>query len=1093
MRNINKNEQYKNTNKGKKSHRIAKNGISIFIVGVFLALFLFSTVSAFEFDNVKSFDKIQNKISIDNMFGFGGTIVDYTLTSNTDYCLVDCSAEGIANLYSSGQLFQDINFKDKSGKDKEVSYKIYINDGVKTFDRNVPISYKEVCSDKTFINGSKECSLVPDKYEKQTVEETNWKEYKGEALLVGNYKWKIEGSKGEDQSVDWIASAFGKDLTEWAWWSSGYDDLLSYYKLDEITGTTAVDSYGSNNGTATNPALFSGAAVGIINQSTDFTAGDYYIDLGNTAFNFDTSVDTFGFSLWVKTATTGVTERFFGKDNETDKQYSLYFHYTDILKFNVYDSGLSTDMTLEYSTDIRDNNWHHIVITGNGTTNLMYVDNVLRDSDTGLVPSATTTNPTVIGTSATQYFSGYVDEVGIWNRTLSSTEVDNLWNGGLGLEFESPNEITTTSNAPVDYYNTTSNSITFNCSATDDVGILNLTLMIDGIDNNTVLGGVGQNLSLEVTRSLSEGSHNWSCRGTDGTGAGGDPKLSDTRFLKIDSTNPELNITYPTTAIPYWVSGNNLTINYTASDSNLDSCWYSFDLGATNQSVSCGTNITQNITNIGQNNITLYANDSLGNEATDYQSWSYNVLENSRTYNITSVITTLETFDINISTDGTQTAIVYLNYNGTRNLATDVNGIYRTNISVNDVGTNTFFWNISYGISYIITYSSTQEVADLTDIVIASGACPPGLSKVLNFTFIDATNLTNLGNFDVDYNFKYGISNYTSKVNYGNINTTELSVCLNTTESESYYIGFGEVDYSKTGFSERRYYMFSGTRVTNETTYIPLYALPSSDSTSFLIEVREPSLSPYINKYTTLLRWYPNLNEYKIVEMGRTDDKGQTVNKVKIEDVDYRVGVYDEDGSLIYLAEPIRMVCLVSPCSYTLNVKDRTGYTFNDIYNIEADITYEDGIFQLIYNDPSQKTSLMQLLVYQIGGSSSDTLICSANSTAFTGIINCDVSSSSGTLKAVARRSASPAYDVALKIIDTVTSVFQGTFGLFIQFLISVTLILAGVVSPVVAIVLGIFSLVIGTFVFRVMSFPIFIGIALLGVLVINFMRRTAP
>ena len=1093
MRNINKNEQYKNTNKGKKSHRIAKNGISIFIVGVFLALFLFSTVSAFEFDNVKSFDKIQNKISIDNMFGFGGTIVDYTLTSNTDYCLVDCSAEGIANLYSSGQLFQDINFKDKSGKDKEVSYKIYINDGVKTFDRNVPISYKEVCSDKTFINGSKECSLVPDKYEKQTVEETNWKEYKGEALLVGNYKWKIEGSKGEDQSVDWIASAFGKDLTEWAWWSSGYDDLLSYYKLDEITGTTAVDSYGSNNGTATNPALFSGAAVGIINQSTDFTAGDYYIDLGNTAFNFDTSVDTFGFSLWVKTATTGVTERFFGKDNETDKQYSLYFHYTDILKFNVYDSGLSTDMTLEYSTDIRDNNWHHIVITGNGTTNLMYVDNVLRDSDTGLVPSATTTNPTVIGTSATQYFSGYVDEVGIWNRTLSSTEVDNLWNGGLGLEFESSNEITTTSNAPVDYYNTTSNSITFNCSATDDVGILNLTLMIDGIDNNTVLGGVGQNLSLEVTRSLSEGSHNWSCRGTDGTGAGGDPKLSDTRFLKIDSTNPELNITYPTTAIPYWVSGNNLTINYTASDSNLDSCWYSFDLGATNNSISCGTNITQNITNIGQNNITLYANDSLGNEATDYQSWSYNVLENSRTYNITSVITTLETFDINISTDGTQTAIVYLNYNGTRNLATDVNGIYRTNISVNDVGTNTFFWNISYGISYIITYSSTQEVADLTDIVIASGACPPGLSKVLNFTFIDATNLTNLGNFDVDYNFKYGISNYTSKVNYGNINTTELSVCLNTTESESYYIGFGEVDYSKTGFSERRYYMFSGTRVTNETTYIPLYALPSSDSTSFLIEVREPSLSPYINKYTTLLRWYPNLNEYKIVEMGRTDDKGQTVNKVKIEDVDYRVGVYDEDGSLIYLAEPIRMVCLVSPCSYTLNVKDRTGYTFNDIYNIEADITYEDGIFQLIYNDPSQKTSLMQLLVYQIGGSSSDTLICSANSTAFTGIINCDVSSSSGTLKAVARRSASPAYDVALKIIDTVTSVFQGTFGLFIQFLISVTLILAGVVSPVVAIVLGIFSLVIGTFVFRVMSFPIFIGIALLGVLVINFMRRTAP
>jgi len=812
----------------------------LLLILMFTMLTLVTTVSAFEFDNVKSFDKIQNKISIDNMFGFGGTIVDYTLTSNTDYCLVDCSAEGIANLYSSGQLFQDINFKDKSGKDKEVSYKIYINDGVKTFDRNVPISYKEVCSDKTFINGSKECSLVPDKYEKQTVEETNWKEYKGEALLVGNYKWKIEGSKGEDQSVDWIASAFGKDLTEWAWWSSGYDDLLSYYKLDEITGTTAVDSYGSNNGTATNPALFSGAAVGIINQSTDFTAGDYYIDLGNTAFNFDTSVDTFGFSLWVKTATTGVTERFFGKDNATDKQYSLYFHFTDILKFNVYDSGLSTDMTLEYSTDIRDNNWHHIVITGNGTTNLMYVDNVLRDSDTGLVPSATTTNPTVIGTSATQYFSGYVDEVGIWNRTLSSTEVDNLWNGGLGLEFESPNEITTTSNAPVDYYNTTSNSITFNCSATDDVGILNLTLMIDGIDNNTVLGGVGQNLSLEVTRSLSEGSHNWSCRGTDGTGVGGDPKLSDTRFLKIDSTNPELNITYPTTAIPYWVSGNNLTINYTASDSNLDSCWYSFDLGATNNSISCGTNITQNITNIGQNNITLYANDSLGNVATDYQSWSYSIIENSKTFNSISYETMDEDYYINVSSNSSLTS-VELNYNGTNySMSNQGNNYwyYSLPLSSGLKGNNLVSFKFTYAGETINSQGDNYQYVNYTSFGLCNGT---NTIPYINLTFKDESDFSVLNSTISLSSFEYYLGGGSVTKEYGFINTSEnreYQFCSTPTDRTIYIDPY--VQYASTGYPQRIYNPTYLT-LTNTTTEKILFLLSSDDGLYVTFQVVNPS------------------------------------------------------------------------------------------------------------------------------------------------------------------------------------------------------------------------------------------------------------
>ena len=405
-------------------------------------------------------------------------------------------------------------------------------------------------------------------------------------------------------------------------------------------------------------------------------------------------------------------------------------------------------------------------------------------------------------------------------------------------------------------------------------------------------------------------------------------------------------------------------------------------------------------------------------------------------------------------------------------------------------GNISVYWSIHYGEEIINTTTSYMVVTDLTSMEITSGACSAGLSKVMNFTFADEINLTDLTDVDVKYNFKYGISNITGKTYSGSTNATELSVCLNTSESSYYDIGYGEIEYIKDGYTSRRFYVFESTRITNVTTHNTLYSLPSGDSTSFLITIREPTLSPYTNKYTSLLRWYPELDEYIVVEMGKTDEKGQDVKKVKIEDVDYRLGVYEKDGTLIYLATPIRMVCLASPCSYTLIVRETDSYTYDDIFNIQSEITYADGIFTLTYNDPSQNTALMELEVSRIGGTASDTLLCSSNSTAFTGVLTCNVSEESGILKAVAFRSASPEVPIATLIVDTISSVFQGTFGLFLQFLLSLTLVFLGIVSPVTSIILGLISLVVGVFLFKTITYPIFIGVAILGGLVIHFMTK---
>ncbi|GAG99014.1 unnamed protein product, partial [marine sediment metagenome] len=79
-----------------------------------------------------------------------------------------------------------------------------------------------------------------------------WKEYKGDVLDTGTYKWRIEGNKNPDDSIDWIASVgFGiGELREWAWWNSDWDyrapihisNTDAYHENEPINVTIDLDA-----------------------------------------------------------------------------------------------------------------------------------------------------------------------------------------------------------------------------------------------------------------------------------------------------------------------------------------------------------------------------------------------------------------------------------------------------------------------------------------------------------------------------------------------------------------------------------------------------------------------------------------------------------------------------------------------------------------------------------------------------------------------------------------------------------------------------------------------------------------------------------
>ena len=264
----------------------------------------------------------------------------------------------------------------------------------------------------------------------------------------------------------------------------------------------------------------------------------------------------------------------------------------------------------------------------------------------------------------------------------------------------------------------------------------------------------------------------------------------------------------------------------------------------------------------------------------------------------------------------------------------------------------------------------------------------------------------------------------------------------------------------------------------------------NGDATSFLFEFKNTALTPYTNKFSSLLRWYPNLDEYIVVEMAKTDDKGEAIMRVKVEDVDYRVGLYNQDGTLINLRSPVRFACLSSPCSYSAPVEeDPNDYT--SFFGVEANIVYNETseIWTYIWNDPSQNTESMNLKVTRDRGDQTYT-ICDTSASGFTGVLICDSTGYTGTLRAVAYRTASPLTPIAQKIINTGSTVFAGALGLFISFIIFLALALIGSYSPIASVILGIVGLF-PSYLFGTITLPIFIAIGVIGGLVIHFMKRT--
>ena len=342
-----------------------------------------------------------------------------------------------------------------------------------------------------------------------------------------------------------------------------------------------------------------------------------------------------------------------------------------------YNINLNAPANNSVQTNPVNFNW---TVSDNLATTLtcnLTIDSVVNVSNI-LSNNGTATNKTVTGFSV----ASHLWNVTCWdNATNTNTSVTNTFT--ISSVDSIPPNITI--NSPLNQtYNTA--TILFNITALDDTGMSTcLYTLTNGITNYTMSNTSSIWNATNSTMSQGSSTVRFYCNDTSNN-----LNNSETRTFVIDTIQPSISITTPLNNT--FTSDPNLDVNYTASDANLGSCWYSNDTMSFNYSLAnCGTNITTITWSEGQHNVTIWVNDTSNN----VNSTSVRFTIDATTPQINIIYPLNTTYNINISQlnytySDTNTGVCWYSTNsGATNSSIQTPSVNFTNV-ISTEGSNTW-------------------------------------------------------------------------------------------------------------------------------------------------------------------------------------------------------------------------------------------------------------------------------------------------------------------------------------------------------------------------------------------------------------------
>jgi hypothetical protein len=227
---------------------------------------------------------------------------------------------------------------------------------------------------------------------------------------------------------------------------------LAHWTFDEGTGTTAADASGGGHaGSLINGPVWTGGQSG---QAIAFDGSNDHVAVAHAA-----ALNAFPLTVtaWIKTASAsgvvGIVNKYVAGSYNG---FNLFMNNGDLCAWylrsasnHAYDGGGCTLRVSGYN----DNRWHHVAYVVDATSARLFVDGALRGTQgwTGAGGPVTTAQPVQIARypgafGGAEYFAGALDDVRIYNRALTQTEIAALAPPGVEgamLEWPPAGESTT--------------------------------------------------------------------------------------------------------------------------------------------------------------------------------------------------------------------------------------------------------------------------------------------------------------------------------------------------------------------------------------------------------------------------------------------------------------------------------------------------------------------------------------------------------------------------------------------------------------------------------------------------------------------------
>lgn len=373
----------------------------------------------------------------------------------------------------------------------------------------------------------------------------------------------------------------------------------------------------------------------------------------------------------------------------------------------------------------------------------------------------------------------------------------------------------------------------------------------------------------------------------------------------------------------------------------------------------------------------------------------------------------------------------------------------------------------------------------IIDYDIAITNCTDG-NVSIEFSIYNETDPTALMVADAEVNINYWVHpSYRFNFSHDYSGNNTYRVCLSPSEATIYadiYIKYTTVS----GFTHR-YYVHNGS-FTNTTTYLTMYNTNTTAGfTDLKITTRLAETYGYfVNVVSSLERFYPGENVWRVVQMGKSGDYGLSVFDVIEKDVDYKLTFRDTSNHLLKSTDTMKfkqdpttgIIDLTFLLDEYVASSATTGFTSSYSYDNDT------SILTMTWSDSTASTSAVRLFVTK-EVMSGTTEICDDTYYSSSGTSTCNMTGYSGEIFVVVEADdeiiTSEWVDIEKQDLGDLISTGEGALW---TAAILVTVVAFGLFSPAGAIISMIIGIIIVAFlgIFPAFTTPLIIVVCVLGI-----------